>query len=231
MAIAPHTPAPPDPDVRSAFQQALWEVEERTLTELRVVRDTLRWAAEAATTCDQRLAAEVTRRGAELERRYCDVHDRLLVLIARHAPVATDLRLAMALVHVNDRIDRMGAQCANIATMCRAVPPGSQMVPEQRNCLAEMARLADEQIGEAADVFATRDVDGTERLRAHDQAINERNRQCFALAVEHSGGDQDITAELLAVLMARAIERIGDNAVAIAHQAAFVATGDLSKHA
>src|SRR4051794_9168746 len=100
MSVAAHPDTPPEGEVRSAFQQAMWDAEERTLAELRVVRETLRCAAEAAGTCDAALAAEVHARGEELAERYRDVHDRLLVLIARHAPVASDLRLAVALLHV-----------------------------------------------------------------------------------------------------------------------------------
>jgi len=226
MSVAAHPDTPPEGEVRAAFQQALWEAEERTLAELRVVRETLRLAAEAATACDSDLAAEVTARGDDLTQRYGDVHDRLLVLMARHAPVAGDLRLAVALLHVNDRIDRMGAQCVNLATLCRAVPAGHRPSAAQVDCLTAMARQADEQIRDAAEVFARRDVEGARRLQQGDRAINEANRRCFTLAVDAAGGDpEDAEAALFGVLMARAIERIGDNAVEIARQAEFVAFG------
>jgi phosphate transport system protein len=229
MSVAAHADIPPSGEVRSVFHRALWEAEERALAEMEVVRETLRRAAEAAATSDARFADEVIARASELERRYCDVHDRLLVLIARHAPVTTDLRLAMALLLVNDRIQRMGAQCVDIATLCRAVPEGERPPPDQLECLSGMARAADAQIAEAARVFAERDVDGIRRLRADDQAINEANRRCFSLAVEAGGAEEtDTGAAFRYVLMARAVERIGDNAVDVAHQAAFVATGELA---
>jgi phosphate transport system protein len=90
-----------------------------------------------------------------------------------------------------------------------------------------MARLADEQVAEAARVFAERDAEGAARLTEHDLGINERNRHCFSLAVRE--GDDEIHREVafLVVLMARAIERIGDNAVDIGRQAAFIVTGRL----
>jgi phosphate transport system protein len=211
---------------RSALDQALRQAEEQTLAELDVVRGSLRTAAEAAIRGNAQLAEGVVEQSRELERRYNEVHDRLMALIARQSPVAGDLRLAMALLHVNERVERMGAQCANIATLCSAMPQ-ERPSAGQLACLSEMADLADEQVREAARVFAERDVDGAARLRAHDRGINEHNRRCFALAIEDGESEARREAAFFVALMARALERIGDNAVDVGQQAAFVVTGRL----
>jgi phosphate transport system protein len=162
-----------------------------------------------------------------LERRYGEVHDRLLTLIACQAPVAGDLRLAIALLHVNERVERMGAQCLNVAKLCRAIPEGTRPSAAQLECLSAMAQLAEEQVAEAARVFAERDVEGAGRIRQHDLAINSANRRCFALAIE-DGGDEGLREVAFVVaMMARALERIGDNAVDVGQQAAFAVTGRL----
>jgi phosphate uptake regulator len=138
------------------------------------------------------------------------LHDLLLALIARQGPVARDLRLAMALLHVNDRIERMGAQCVNIATLCRAIPLSANASTEQRDCLIEMARLADEQAAEAPRVFADRDPYGASALRSHDKALNEHNRRCFELAVKEGTDEARREGAFCVALMARALERFGD---------------------
>jgi phosphate transport system protein len=163
----------------------------------------------------------------EAESRYERVHEELLALIARQQPVATDLRLAIALLHVNDRAERMAAQCVNIATLCAAVPEGHRPSPEQVSCLTEMARVVDEQVGRAQRAFATRDVDSASKLRDLDLEINEQNRRCFALAVEIGADDARRQTAFFGALMARALERIGDNAVDIGRQLVFVVTGTL----
>lgn len=210
---------------RSVLAHALAEAEERTLGELEPIRESLRQAVKAVMTQDAALANEVIARASEFDRRYGEVHDKLLALIARQAPVAGDLRLAMALLHVNDRAERMAAQCLNIATMCCALPAGTRPSAEQLECLSEMAQLADAQVGEAARIFAERDADGVRRLRARDMEINERNRSCFAIGVAEGERAERREAAFFIAFMARAIERIGDNAVDIAQQAAFVVTG------
>jgi phosphate transport system protein len=192
-----------------------------------VVRQSLRRAVEAARTGDAALADQVATSAGELERRYGEVHDRLLGVIARQAPVAGDLRLAIALLHVNDRLDRMGAQCLNVATLCGAIPAGTRPSTEQLECLSAMAELADEQVAEAGRVFAERDVEGAARIRQHDVAINDANRRCFALAI-HDGDDEALREVAFVVaMMARALERIGDNAVDVGQQTAFAVTGRL----
>jgi phosphate transport system protein len=215
------------PVQRSRLQHALAEAEERTLRELELVRRPLQRGVVAAISADCSLADAVAAEDAEFDRRYGEVHDQVLALIAQQAPVAGDLRLAMALLHVNDRVERIGAQCLNIATLCGALPTGAQPSPEQLRCLSEMSALADEQLRDAAEIFEERDLDGAARLRERDAAINELNRECFALAIKYGDEKRRREAAFFVAMMARAIERIGDNAVEIGQQTSFVVTGRL----
>jgi phosphate transport system protein len=119
----------------------------------------------------------------------------------------------------------MGAQCLNIATLCSAMESGECPTASQLGCLEAMSELVDDQVASARRVFADRDVDGARGLREHDRHINDRNRHCFELAVEDD--DCGRKAAFFVAMMARALERIGDNAVDIGQQAAFVETGRL----
>jgi phosphate transport system protein len=214
---------------RTLLRSALKTAEADTLRELELVREPLQLAVRSVIDADPELASRVSAGEADFDRRYGVVHDELLTLIARQAPVAGDLRLAMALIHVNDRVERIAAQCLNIATLCCAVPGGQRPPRDQLECLESMSRVADEQLAETGRVFAERDVKGASELRARDKLINECNRECFWLAVAEGGGPDNREAAFFIALMARAIERIGDNAVDIGQQAVFVATGNLRR--
>jgi phosphate transport system protein len=222
-----HPEPPLQASARSPLIQALAEAERAMMAELEAARELLGLAMEAALVGSEEAAEEVERRSHDLEQRHADVHDLLLALVARQAPVARDLRLALALLHVNERIERMARQCHNIATLSRAIPGSASVSDEQRACLTEMSRLADEQAAEAARVFAERDADGARALREHDQAINGHNRRCFVLAVQDGTDEARREGAFCVALMARALERFGDNAVDIGRQAAFVVTGRL----
>jgi phosphate transport system protein len=213
--------------MRSPLREALTDTEERVLAQFGLIRKALLRAGEAAVVENGLEAVgEVQMLMAESDRDRGDIHERLLGLIARQAPVAGDLRLAIALLHVNDRLARMASQCLNITTLCGEMKLGERLPRRQLECFSEMVRLAEAQIGEAMTVFVERDVDGVRRLRARDQRLNRANRRCFALAV--AAGEKRIReAVFFIALMARAVERIGDNAVDVARQAEFVATGRL----
>jgi phosphate transport system protein len=210
---------------RPRLTRALDEAETAMLDSLELVRGLLARAVDAALEGDPAAAEEVGRQAGDLAQRHLAVHEKVLTLIACQSPVAGDLRLAMALLHINDRIERMGSQCLNIATLCCAIPTSADISAAQHDCLKEMARLTDEQLAEAARVFAEQDVEGALALREHDAGINGHNRRCFQLAV-HDGTDEDRREGAFCVaMMARALERVGDNAVDIGRQLTFVATG------
>ncbi len=216
-----------EPAERTPLEEGLDAAERETLGELDLVRRSLAAAVEAALDGDSATAERVVQRAGEADSRYADVHDRLLALVAGQAPVAGDLRLAVALLHVNDRAARMGAQCIDIATLRSVIHGGSLASDEQLECLQAMGRLADHQLAEAARSFAERDVEAALALREDDRAIDEHNRRCFTLAVTDGAGETRREAAFLVALMARAIERIGDNAVDIGQQTVFAATGRL----
>jgi phosphate transport system protein len=215
--------------VRAPLDEALREVEQRALAALPALREALRNAVRAVTARDAALGDLVIDQAHDLHRCYADVHERLLSLMARQAPVAGDLRLAIALLHVNDRLERMSAQCVNIVTLSRAFPEDDVPSERQLECLEGMASLADEQLAEAERVFAERDAEGAQRLGQHDLGINERNRRCFDLAVDDGVHEAEREVAFMVAMMARAIERIGDNAVDIGRQLAFVVTGRLER--
>ena len=160
-----------------------------------------------------------------IDGRYLEIHQAILTLLATQAPVATDLRLISALLHVIKNIERMGDQCVNIAKLIPIAghePPADGRIV--RN-LVTMGRAIRAQIRQAKRAFAERDVDMARDLVRQDDVIDDLNRECFQLAIE-IGDDHDRREwAMTMMLVARALERIGDNAVDVGEQVAFVVTG------
>jgi phosphate transport system protein len=134
----------------------------------------------------------------------------------------------MALAYVSDRIDRIGGQCVRIASLCFAASEESRPRDSQLECLHEMAGLADRQLADAGSLFGDRAVEDIRRLLARCAAIDDCNRRCFSVGAIGGVDPGQIETAFFVALVGRAIERIGDNAVDIAQQAAFVATGEVS---
>jgi phosphate transport system protein len=210
---------------RSHFHEHLQELEAQALGGMDMVINTLDRALEALEHQDVELAAMVIADDDRVDGRYLEVHQGILSLLATEAPVATDLRVVAALLHVIKHIERMGDQCVNIAKLIPLSghePPTDEQIIES---IELMGKLVRSQVSQAKQCFALRDAALAEDLVRQDAEINRLNREIFARAVE-IGDDLDRRQwAAYMMLVARALERIGDNAVDIGEQTAFVVTG------
>jgi phosphate transport system protein len=213
------------PETRIAFQEELRELEERALQGLDMVVSSLERVMEALQHQDVELAEMVVEDDDRIDGRYLEVHQGILSLLARQAPVATDLRLVAALLDVIKHVERMGDQCVNAA---KVIPLTGHEPPRDRamlETLAEMGRHAASLVEQSKRAFAGRNVELAQDLVVRDEAINRLQREAFRLAIE-IGDDLDTREWAMTMLLvARALERIGDNAVDIGEQTAFVVTG------
>jgi phosphate transport system protein len=210
---------------RQHFREELARLEEAALGGLDLVVSALDRALEALAHQDIELASLVISDDDLVDGRYLEVHQGILTLLAREAPVATDLRTVAALLHVIKHVERMGDQCVNI---CKLIPLSGHEPPVHEEILdriEQMGRLARSQIIQCKQCFARRDVALAEDLVRQDAQINRLNREIFQLALE-VGDDVDIREwAMYMMLVARCLERVGDNAVDIGEQTAFVVTG------
>jgi phosphate transport system protein len=210
---------------RETFQERMAELEDAALGGLDLVVEQLDRTLEALEHVDVELAALVINDDDRVDGRYLEVHQGILSLLALQAPVAGDLRLVAALLHVIRSVERMGDQCVNIA---KVIPLSGHEPPVRGEILSrliEMGRCARAEVLQAKRCFAERDVEMAEDLVRADRDVNRINRELFRMAVEI--GDDIDTREwaMHMTLVSRALERIGDNAVDIGEQTAFVVTG------
>jgi phosphate transport system protein len=213
------------PETRQAFVEELGRLEQQALGALDLVIATLGRAMEALDHQDVELAQLVIADDDRIDGRYLEVHQGILTLLATQAPVATDLRTVAALLHVIKHVERMGDQCVNVAKL---IPLTGHDPPVDKEILAaveRMGELAISEVRQAKQAFELRDVRLAEDLVRQDEDINRLNREVFQMVVR-SGQDTDrLEWALTMVMVARALERIGDNAVDIGEQVAFVVTG------
>jgi phosphate transport system protein len=210
---------------RQHFQEQLRGLEESALGGLDLVVEQLDRTLEALAHQDVELAGMVIADDDRIDGRYLEVHQGVLSLLALQAPVAGDLRVVAALLHVIKHVERMGDQCVNIAKL---IPLSGHEAPvrgEVLELLLKMGQLARSEARQSKLAFAARDVSLAEDLVRQDLEINRLNREIFQAALRI--GDDPDTREwaMLMTIVARALERIGDNAVDIGEQTAFVVTG------
>ena len=210
---------------RLHFQEELARLEEQALGALDLVVSTLDRTLEALHHRDIELAAIVIADDDRIDGRYLEVHQGILSLLALQAPVASDLRVVAALLHVIKHAERMGDQCVNVAKL---LPVSGKEPPVDDEILGKVERmgaLARSEVGQSKQAFLLRDVGLAEDLVRQDEEINQLNKAIFARAVE-IGTDPDVREwAMTMMLVARALERIGDNAVDVGEQVAFVVSG------
>jgi phosphate transport system protein len=212
-------------ETRHVFHEELQQLEKQALGGLDLVAFTLNRTMEALEQQDVELAQMVIQDDDRIDGRYLEVHQGILSLLARQAPVATDLRLVAALLDVIKHVERMGDQCVNIAKVIPLTGNEPSTDPALLATIVEMGRHCASLVEQAKRAFATRDVPLAEDLVVRDAAVNRMNRECFRLALE-AGDDHDTREWAMTMLLAaRNLERVGDNAVDIGEQTAFVVTG------
>jgi phosphate transport system protein len=213
------------PEARSHYQDDLDSLEANCLGGLDLVISALDRTMEAVQHQDTELAELVIADDDRIDGRYLEVHQAILTLLATQAPVATDLRLISALLHVMHSIERMGDQCVNISKVIPLTGYDAPVHSEMIDRIVLMGKQARTMASQAKKAFEARDVDLARDLVRQDDLIDNLNKECFQIAVQ-VGDEADIREwAMTMMLVARAIERIGDNAVDIGEQVAFVVTG------
>jgi phosphate transport system protein len=210
---------------RPHFQKAMGDLEHGALGGLDMVSGQLIRVLDAVARTDLALADVVIADDARVDGRYLEVHQGVLSLLALQAPVAGDLRLVAAVLHLIDAIERIGDQCVNIAKLVVLAPEaGDDAAIAAR--IQDMGAAAVDALRLAREAFAGRDVALARSLGERDRTVDRLDREIFRRAV--ALGEDPAVREwaMTTTLVARAIERIGGNACDIAEQAIFVATGE-----
>lgn len=209
--------------MRATFQEELRELEDLLDSEATLVLRSLRAAVEALVTGDSELADEVIAFDDDIDDVYLRTQQAIELLLARQTPVASDLRLVLAILHSNLHLERMGDLCTTIAKLTKL----SADLPSDRVLLEafrEMGERGQQMIQVALESLHTRDGDLAETLLGLDELIDRSNRRVVSRLLELA--PENLEWGLRAIVASRCLERIGDHAVDIGEQAAFLATGE-----
>jgi phosphate transport system protein len=211
--------------MRVSFQEALDRTEATMQEEGELVLRALRGALNALWERDTELADEVVAFDDEIDSIYIGVHESIEALLAQQTPVASDLRLVLALLHTNLHLERMGDYCVTIAKLTKLALEG-QPDPELVDAFSDMGARAEGMIRVALDSFANRDVALASSLVELDELIDRANRRVVEQVFALQPYPERLEWGLRAITVSRCLERIGDHAVDIGEQVAYLVTGE-----
>ena len=215
--------------MRDEFHRELQRLEARLQFESDLVMRSLRLALTALDDSDDEAAEEVIRFDDQVDAVYLEIEQGIQDLLATQTPVASDLRLVLSILHVNLHLERMADYCVTIAKLVKLTenPPEASGLIE---AFEEMGSRAEEMIRVAVDSFAARDVARAESLVELDELIERANRhvldEVFTIA-----DDLEVRRwSLRMLIVSRCLERIGDHAVDIGEQTAYLVTGEFREY-
>ena len=212
--------------MRVTFQEELDELESILHKESRLVLRSLRGALNALRDQDTELAGEVIAFDDEVDALYLELEQGIELLLARQTPVAVDLRLVLAMLHINLHLERMADLCTTIAKLTQ-LASGLEGDPNVFATFEEMGTRAEEMITVAMRAFAERDLAGAESLVELDELIDRANRRLVRKILELGGDEARREWGLRMIVISRCLERIGDHTVDIGEQTAYLVTGEL----
>src|SRR3954466_7318445 len=157
------------PAARTHFREELARLESQALGALDLVVSTLDRTLEALHHRDIELASIVIQDDDRIDGRYLEVHQGILSLLALQAPVASDLRVVAALLHVIRHAERMGDQCVTISKLMPVVGTDPPSDPELLDRIFRMGRLARAEVSQAKQAFLLRDAELAEDLVRQDR--------------------------------------------------------------
>jgi phosphate transport system protein len=183
----------------------------------------LRASLNALEQRDVELADEVISFDDQVDEVYLAVEHGIESLLARQTPVAVDLRLVLAMLHINLHLERMADYCVTIAKLTKLT---ASLANDRRliQGFEEMGSRAEEMIRVALRSFADRDVEAAESLIVLDELIDRANRRVVDQVLELSADPILREWGLRMILVSRCLERIGDHAVDVGEQTAYLQT-------
>jgi phosphate transport system protein len=210
---------------RESFHETLQRIELELLELGELAGASVQSAVEAVSTRDDDRARQVIADDDAIDELYLKIDHDTLSLLALQSPVAADLRLISAILHSCLHLERVGDQAVNVAKLHIATrdAPGSDAM---RGQIREMGDLVVQMLRTAMEAFAKRDLELCQKLPRMDDPVDRLNRRTHLEALKLADDPGALDWGMHMNMAARALERVGDNAVDIAEQVNYLVTGE-----
>ena len=213
---------------RETFDRDLGRLQEDLLRMGGLVQAAIRQSIEALEARSVTLADEVISGDNATDALHLELEERCLQLMATQQPMAKDLRMIAAVWAMSIDLERMGDHAEDIARITRRIAEQPLLKPLLD--IPRMAGLVGEMLSEGLDAFVARDAARAERMAAKDDGVDHLYAQVFRELLTYMLEDPRNTQRATHLLMvAQALERMGDHATNIAERVMYMVTGTLKE--
>jgi phosphate transport system protein len=189
------------------------------------IHKAMRRATDALLTADQAAAEQVVARDAEVDALYRLVEDKIYDVVARQAPVASDLRLVLTALHIAADLERMGDLADHVAHTALRRHPATAVPDTLTEIFKQMGEVADRIAGKIGTALDAQDVVLAAQLDRDDDAMDDLHKQLFSVMFSPSWSD-GVEAAVDSALLGRFYERYADHAVNAGRHVVFLVTGE-----
>ena len=211
--------------IRSVFQDELDNVSQSLVDLTAMVSTSMTKATTAILSCDLKLAEEVIATDVKIDDYQHETDSRIIDIIARQQPVASDLRALVTALRMGSDLERMGDLANHVAKVARLRHPNAAVPPELVAIIEAMGVAAVAITEKTGVVIATRNTEMALEIERDDDVMDDLHRKLIAVLIEPTW-KHGIETAIDLTLLGRYYERYADHAVSISRRVYFLVTGE-----
>lgn len=212
------------------FRKELEIIKKRILTLGSMVEDLVHDSVQAVDRVDVDLADRIIARDLEINDTEVDIEEECLKVLALHQPVAVDLRFIIAVIKINNELERIGDQAVNIAQRVQII--AKRPKPPFWFDYSEMGERAQKMLRMSLDALVNLDVDLAYRVTTMDDEVDQIKNDAYD-KIKQAIKDlpERVGYYINLLLISRHLERLADHATNIAEEVIYLVEGEIFRHA
>lgn len=216
--------------IRKHFSRELEKIKKQILSLGAMVEERVRMATQAVETHDAEMAQKIIKSDYDIDEMEVDIEEECLKILALHQPVAVDLRFLIAVIKINNELERIGDQAVNIAERVDTIGKGEKS--EFFFDYSSMGQKVQDMLKLSLDALVNMDYDLAFRVVMRDDEIDKIKSDAYD-RIKHAMKDHPADhGELIDLLLiSRHLERLADHATNIAEEVIYLIEGEIIRHA
>ena len=211
------------------FDRELEKLKKKILSLGALVEERVYLAIKAIENRDPDLAKRIIRSDHEIDETEVEVEEECLKILALYQPVAVDLRFIVAVIKINNDLERIGDEAVNIAERIQSIAKRSTF--SFHFDYTEMAEIAAAMLKQSLDALVNLDIDTAFRVITMDDEVDDIQRNAYSQIKqamrEHP---EEMTYLINLYLISRHLERVADHATNIAEEVVYLIEGEIVRH-
>lgn len=211
--------------MREAFHGDLDQITTDLVAIAHLVQSAVERATVAILDADVQVADQVIAEDQEIDERRHALDAHAIDLLARQAPVATDLRTIVTSMRMSADLERMGDLARHVAKLARLRHPEPAVPTELREIVTDMSHVCERIVAKVADCLISQSMELVDEIQLVDDELDELHRRLYAHFADGQWTHGTEAAVDMA-LLARYYERFGDHAVSVSQKVEYLLTGN-----